>query len=179
MQTFTLNCTVPTNKSESITQTLLVHRVLLKANHTSLSHTHIVVDYVSSLNNVSCHWIYSLSQTLGFILLCTYINDGVSLDVLHVGVVEAELVAAALRGADDPCCDGVLQRERAADSHHELARPQVRGAAQRQDRQSPLHGHKGKLRCHRYGYRYQSTRIPESSVLIFSPVFSHTPNNLD
>lgn len=64
---------------------------------------------------------------------CSYIDDGVSLDVVHIRVAEAQLAASSLGGADDPGGHRVLQGERAADCHHKLARPQVRRAAQQQD----------------------------------------------
>lgn len=55
----------------------------------------------------------------------TDIDDGVSLDVVHVSVLEAQLPAVTLGGADDAGGDGALQGERAPHRHHELARPQV------------------------------------------------------
>lgn len=70
--------------------------------------------------------------------LCTHVDDGVRLDVVHVGVAEAQLLASPLGGAHDARGDGVLQGERAAYGHHKLARAQVRRAAQQQHRQLHL-----------------------------------------
>lgn len=57
--------------------------------------------------------------------LTPHVDDGVRLDVVHVRVPKAQLSAPPLGGADDPCGDGVLEGERAADGHHELAWSQV------------------------------------------------------
>lgn len=57
--------------------------------------------------------------------ICSYIDDGVSLDVVHVRVAEAQFAASSLGGADDPRGHRVLQGEGAADGHHKLAWPQV------------------------------------------------------
>lgn len=73
--------------------------------------------------------------------LSTHVDDGVRLDVVHVGVAEAQFLASPLGGAHDARGDGVLQGERAADGHHELARAQVRRAAQQQHRQLHLWKH--------------------------------------
>lgn len=70
--------------------------------------------------------------------LSTHVDDGVRLDVVHVGVAEAQLLASSLGGAHDARGDSVLQGERAAYGHHKLARAQVRRAAQQQHRQLHL-----------------------------------------
>lgn len=49
-----------------------------------------------------------------------YVDDGVSLNVVHVGVAEAQLSAASLSGADDSRSNRVLEGKRAADGDHEL-----------------------------------------------------------
>lgn len=68
----------------------------------------------------------------------TDINHGVRLDVVHVGVLEAELQTAALDGADDARGDGVLQRQGASHRHHELAGAQVGRAAEAKGQQGAL-----------------------------------------
>lgn len=69
---------------------------------------------------------------------CTHVDDGVRLDVVHVRVAQAQLLASSLGGAHDAGGDGVLQREGAADGHHKLARSQVCRAAEQQHRQLHL-----------------------------------------
>lgn len=61
-----------------------------------------------------------------------HINYSVSLDVVHVGVFDAQLFAISLRGADDASGDGVLQRKGAANSNHKLPWSQISRTAQRQ-----------------------------------------------
>lgn len=65
----------------------------------------------------------------------THVDDGVRLDVVHVGVPEAQLPALPLGSADDARCHGVLQGEGTADGHHKLPRPQVSRVAQQQHRE--------------------------------------------
>lgn len=65
----------------------------------------------------------------------THVDDGIRLDVVHVGVPQAQLLAIPLGAADDACGHRVLQGEGAADGHHELARPQVCRVAQQQHRE--------------------------------------------
>lgn len=55
----------------------------------------------------------------------SYIDDGVSLNVLHVGVAKAELFASSLSGADDSCSNRILEGKRAANSNHKLPWSQV------------------------------------------------------
>lgn len=62
---------------------------------------------------------------LGRSLTPSHVDDGIRLDVVHVRVPKAQLSAPPLGGADDPRGDGVLEGERAADGHHELAWSQV------------------------------------------------------
>lgn len=52
----------------------------------------------------------------------THVDDGVRLDVVHVRVAEAQLLASPLGGADDPSGDSVLQGEWAAYGDHKLTR---------------------------------------------------------
>jgi len=59
-------------------------------------------------------------------ILFTHVDDGVGLDVVHVRVAQAQLLASPLGGADDAGGDSVLEGERAADGDHKLAGPQVR-----------------------------------------------------
>lgn len=68
----------------------------------------------------------------------THVDDGVRLDVVHVGVAEAQLLPSSLGGAHDASGDGVLQGEGAAYGHHKFAGPQVRRAAEQQHRQLHL-----------------------------------------
>lgn len=55
----------------------------------------------------------------------TYIDDGISLDVVHVGVAEPQLLAPALRGADNARGHRVLQGKGTPNGHHKLPWPQV------------------------------------------------------
>lgn len=43
------------------------------------------------------------------IFACVYVDDGVSLDVVHVRVAEPELFPSPLRSADDPRRHRVLE----------------------------------------------------------------------
>lgn len=64
----------------------------------------------------------------------SYIDNSVSLNVVHVGVAKAQLSASSLSGADDPGGYCVLERKRAANGDHKLAWSQVWRAAQQQNR---------------------------------------------
>lgn len=55
----------------------------------------------------------------------TYIDDGICLDVVHVGVAQPQLLAPALRGAHDARGHRVLQGKGAPNGHHKLPWPQV------------------------------------------------------
>lgn len=55
----------------------------------------------------------------------SYVDDGVSLDVVHVWVTETQFFSISLCGADNSCRHCVLQGKRAADSNHKLTRAQV------------------------------------------------------
>ena len=78
-------------------------------------------------------------------MLCPHIDNCVRLDVVHIGVPEAELLAVPLSGADNAGGDSVLEGKRAADSNHELPRPQVCTVAQKQYRQLALEGGKEQI----------------------------------
>lgn len=67
-----------------------------------------------------------------------HVDGCVRLDVLHVGVGEAQLLAAPLHRADDPRGDGVLQGQRAPHRHHKLPLADVAGAAEWQRGQGVL-----------------------------------------
>lgn len=67
-----------------------------------------------------------------------YVDDGVRLDVVHVRVAEAKLLAAALGGANDSRRHSVLEGEGAADGDHKLAGPQISRSAQQQHRKLRL-----------------------------------------
>lgn len=70
----------------------------------------------------------------------TDIHAGLSLNVVHVGVLEAQLQAAALGGADDAGGDGVLEGEGASHRHHQPPGAQVRRLAETKSRQWTLRG---------------------------------------
>lgn len=55
----------------------------------------------------------------------TYIDDGICLDVVHVGVAEPQLLAPALRGAHDARGHRVLKGKGTPNGHHKLPWPQV------------------------------------------------------
>lgn len=57
--------------------------------------------------------------------LKSHIDDGVSLNVVHVRVPDAELLAISLCRAHDACSHSVLQSKWAADGHHKLTRAQI------------------------------------------------------
>lgn len=61
-----------------------------------------------------------------------HINNSISLDVVHVWVLYAQLFAISLCSADDAGGDSVLQGERAANGNHKLSWPQISRTAQRQ-----------------------------------------------
>ncbi len=61
-----------------------------------------------------------------------YIDDGISLNVVHVGVAKAQLSAPSLSGADDSRGNCILEGKRAADSDHKLPWSQVWWTAQQQ-----------------------------------------------
>ena len=69
-----------------------------------------------------------------FVLINSYIDNGICLDVIHVWVPEAQLFAISLSSADDASSDSVLKGKGAANRNHKLPRPQVCTVAQRQDR---------------------------------------------
>lgn len=52
-----------------------------------------------------------------------YVDDSVCLDIVHVGVAEAKLLAATLSGADDSRRHSVLEGKGASDGNHKLTRP--------------------------------------------------------
>ena len=64
--------------------------------------------------------------------LLSHVDDGICLDIVHVGVTDAQLLPIPLRRADDPRGDGVLQGEGAADGNNKLTRAQVWGETQQQ-----------------------------------------------
>ncbi len=68
----------------------------------------------------------------------SYINNGICLNVVHVGVAEAQLSASSLSGADDSCSNCILEGERAADGDHKLPWSQVWWAAKQQYRKIGL-----------------------------------------
>lgn len=55
----------------------------------------------------------------------TDVKDGISLYIVHVRVLEAQLQAIALCSADNASGDGVLQGEGASHRHHKLTGAQV------------------------------------------------------
>lgn len=67
-----------------------------------------------------------------------YIDDGIGLDVVHVGVAKAQLSAPSLSGADDSRSNRILEGKGAANSNHKLSRPQIRWAAQQKHRKLGL-----------------------------------------
>lgn len=53
----------------------------------------------------------------------TYVNDSVSLNVIHVRVAQAQLSSSSLSGTDNSSGNCVLEGKRAANSHHKLPGP--------------------------------------------------------
>lgn len=78
--------------------------------------------------------IAKTGQLRGVAAINIHVNDGVSLDVFHVRILEAQFMTSPLCGADDSCRDGVLQGKGAAHCNHEFPRPQIRRVAQKQHR---------------------------------------------
>lgn len=64
-----------------------------------------------------------------------HINNGVSLNVVHVGVAKAQLFATSLCGADDPRGNGVLEGKWATNGNDEFSWSQVSRSPQHQHRQ--------------------------------------------
>ena len=64
--------------------------------------------------------------------LCAHINNGISLDVVHVRILDAQLFAVSLCCADDTYGHGVLQGKGATDGNDKLTRSQIGRTAQRQ-----------------------------------------------
>ena len=81
---------------------------------------------------------HDLTHSTFSALLYSHIDNSIRLDVVHVGVPEAQLLAVPLGGANDASGDGVLEGEGAADCNHKLTRPQVCTVAQKQYRQFHL-----------------------------------------
>lgn len=77
-----------------------------------------LVGHILKTDRMWPHHVFVLTEL-------THIDDGVSLDVVHVSLLKAQLPAVTLDGADDAGGDSVLQGERAPHRHHELTRPQV------------------------------------------------------
>lgn len=74
----------------------------------------------------------------------TYIYYGISLDIVHVWILQPQFFAPSLCSADNSCSHCVLQRKWAAQGHHKLSGPQVRWLSQEQYRKVSLHmGKKG------------------------------------
>ena len=78
--------------------------------------------------------------------LPSYIDNSICLDVVHVRVRQAQLLAISLGRADDAGGDGVLEGEGAADRNHKLSWPQVCTVAQKQYRQLPLEVRKKQIK---------------------------------
>jgi len=68
----------------------------------------------------------------------TYIDDGIRLNVVHIGVAEPQLLPSALRGADDPRCHCVLEGKWTSNGNHKLSRPQVSRLTKQKDWQFTL-----------------------------------------
>lgn len=56
----------------------------------------------------------------------SHVDDGICLDIVHIGVADAQLLPVPLGRADDASRDCVLEGKGAANSDHKLAGPQVR-----------------------------------------------------
>lgn len=70
--------------------------------------------------------------------MCFYINNGICLDIIHIRVLQAELMAASVCRADDTSRYCVLKGKRASHSHHELPWSQVWWTAEQKHRQRSL-----------------------------------------
>lgn len=64
-----------------------------------------------------------------------HVDNSIRLNVVHVRVPEAQLLAVSLSGAHNPSGDGVLKGEWTANRNHKLPRPQVCTVAKKQYRQ--------------------------------------------
>lgn len=78
----------------------------------------------------------------------SYIDNSISLNVVHVRVAKAQLSASSLSGADDPGGYCVLERKRAANGDHKLARSQVWRAPQQQNRKLCLRARRTQRRVY-------------------------------
>lgn len=65
-------------------------------------------------------------------MFATHIDGSVRLDVVHVGVRQAQLLAAPLHWTDDAWGYGVAQSEGAPHRNHKLSLADVGGAAEGQ-----------------------------------------------
>lgn len=99
-------------------------------------HANSLDRFMFSLQNLETSW--SPTDSFRPSVFFTHVDDGVCLDVVHVGVAEAQLLAPPLGGADDAGGDGVLQGERASYGHHELTWTKARRVAEQQHRQLHL-----------------------------------------
>ena len=70
----------------------------------------------------------------------THVNYGISLNIVHVWILQPQLFASSLCRADNSRGHCVLQRKWASQGHHELASSQVRWLSQQQYRKVSLHG---------------------------------------
>lgn len=91
----------------------------------------------------------------------TYINYGISLDIVHVWILQPQLSAPSLCSADNSCSHCVLQRKWTAQGHHELSSLQVGWPSQQQYRKVTLHAPRrgGKGREVKNKSRRESTSI--------------------
>lgn len=97
--------------------------------HDKLYNKALIIAYICSPLHVSTG--HALCVCL---CVWAHINNSISLDVVHVWVHDAELLAVSLGGADDTGGDSVLQSEGAANCHHKLPWPQISWLGQSQHR---------------------------------------------
>lgn len=103
----------------------------------------------------------------------TYVNDGICLDIVYVWILQPQLFATSLCGADNPSSHRVLQRKRAAQGHHELSSPEIRWSPQQQHRKVSLHmGGKGQ-RKERWRRRTQSASTCWQVTRAWTSTLSH------
>lgn len=68
----------------------------------------------------------------------TYIDNGICLNVVHIGVAEPQLLPSTLSSTDDPCRHCVLQGKRTSNRHYKFSWPQVCRLAEQKNWQFTL-----------------------------------------
>lgn len=117
-------------------------------------HASVFMQQACAQERVDYSFIWLTDNTCAVLwpTIFTYIDDGISLNVVHVRVAQAQLLASSLGGAHNSRGDCVLEGKWAADGDHKFPWPQVWWVAQQQYRKLSLdkgRQSRGKLRWNR------------------------------